>query len=189
MSALPPPPPPGTNYLAVIVPGLTLSLLGAFFGGLLIPLLIFLFLFTNRAARRHPVFIVNVTIVVFGLALAALNVSEQWKDMATPNESPGNSLIFANIIFDIVSPLFINSILLFRLLAFYPRITTPRSTIVKVLIFPVLVKCGRFISVTLSLHEMNQTNGNDSITTLATQLWFRNPYMISEWSLQIAGNL
>ncbi|KAG6834411.1 hypothetical protein H0H93_009784 [Arthromyces matolae] len=67
--------------------------------------------------------------------------------------------------------------------------TTPRSTFVKVLTFPVLVKCGRLASISLFLRQMNQTNGQGSIAILAGQLWFRNPYMISEWSLQVADNL
>ncbi|KAG6865082.1 hypothetical protein C0991_005226 [Blastosporella zonata] len=188
MSAFPPPP-PGMNYLAVIQPGLTFSLLGAFFGGLLIPLFIFLFLFTNPAARRHPVFILNVVIVIFGFALAVINVGEQWKNLVTPNNPPTDSLIFANIVFDVFSPLLIDSVLLFRLLAFYPRMITPRSTFIKVLAFPVFVKCGRLISVTLFLHQMNQTDGENSVTILANKLWFRNPYLISEWSLQITDNL
>ncbi|KAG6823831.1 hypothetical protein H0H93_003027, partial [Arthromyces matolae] len=36
---------------------------------------------------------------------------------------------------------------------------------------------------------MNQTDGQGSIAILAGKLWFRNPYMISEWSLQVADNL
>ncbi|KAG6816332.1 hypothetical protein H0H93_008184 [Arthromyces matolae] len=182
-------PPPGTNYIAVIQPGLTFSLLAAFFGGILIPLLIFLFLFTTPAARRHPVFILNVAIVIFGLAFAGLNVGEQWKSMVTPDSPPGDKLIFATIVFDVILPIIIDSVLLFRLLAFYPPMTTPRATFIQVLTFPVLVKCGRLASVTLFLHQMNQTDGQGSIAILAGQLWFRNPYMISEWFLQIADNL
>ncbi|KAG6909196.1 hypothetical protein DXG01_001710 [Tephrocybe rancida] len=183
------PPPPGLNYLAVIEPALTFSLLGAFFGGLLVPLCIFLFLFSNPVARRHPVFILNLAIVVLGLALAAVNVGQEWSNLVTPLKGVPESLTLANITLDVLSPMIIDSVLIFRLLAFYPRITTPRSTFIKILAFPVIIKCARFTCVTIFLHNLGQTDGQGSITTLAAKTWFRNPYLVSEWSLQIADNL
>ncbi|KAG6834840.1 hypothetical protein H0H93_007032 [Arthromyces matolae] len=109
--------------------------------------------------------------------------------MVTPERPPTDSLIYANIVISVLSPLVIDSVLLFRLLAFYPVLTTARITFLKVLAFPILVKCGRLASVTLFLHQMNQTSGQNSIGVLAEKLWFRNHYMISEWSLQMADNL
>jgi hypothetical protein len=58
-----------------------------------------------------------------------------------------------------------------------------------VLTFPVVVKCARFSCVTIFLVKLGRTNGQGSITTLAAKTWFRNPYLVSEWSLQILDNL
>ncbi|KAG6808414.1 hypothetical protein H0H92_004232 [Tricholoma furcatifolium] len=181
--------PAGLNYIAVIEPALTFSLLGAFFGGLLVPLLIFLFLFSNPTARRHPVFILNFAIIILGLALAAVNVGQEWMNMVTPDVPVPQSLTLANITLDVISPMIIDSVLLFRLLAFYPRMTTPRKTFFVILAFPVIVKCARFTCVTIFLYHLGRTNGQGSITTLAAKTWFRNPWLTSEWSLQIADNL
>ncbi|KAG6856474.1 hypothetical protein H0H87_004053 [Tephrocybe sp. NHM501043] len=182
-------PPPGTNYLAVIEPSLTFALLGAFFGGLLVPLSIFLFLFSNPVARRHPVFILNLAIIILGLALAAVNVGQMWSTLVTPYKLIPESLTLANIALDVLSPMIIDSVLIFRLLAFYPRMTTPRSTFFAVLAFPVVIKSARFICVTIFLHKLGKTDGQGSVTVLAQKTWFRNPYLVSEWSLQIADNL
>ncbi|KAG6856472.1 hypothetical protein H0H87_004051 [Tephrocybe sp. NHM501043] len=183
------PPPPGTNYLSVIENSLTFALLGAFFGGLLVPLLIFLFLFSKPVARRHPVFLLNVAAVILGLTLAALNVGQMWGALVTPTKPVPESLTLANIALNVFSPMIIDSVLLFRLLAFYPRMTTPTRRIVMVLIFPVIIKCGRFICVTMFLHKLGQTDGQGSVIILATKIWFRNPYLVAEWALQIADNL
>jgi len=168
---------------------LTFSLLGAFFGGLLLPLLIILSLFSTPTARRHPVFILNVAIILLGLALAAVNVGQEWSNLVTPTVPIPDKLTLANIALTVISPMIIDSVLIFRLVAFYPSISTPRSTLVKVLAFPVIVKTARFICVTLFLHRLGQTDGQGSITILAAKTWFRNPYLVSEWSLQIADNL
>jgi len=185
----PPPPPPGLNYLAVIEPAVTFSLLGAFFGGILIPLLIFLFLFSTPASRGHPVFVLNVAIILLGLALAAVNVGQEWSNLVTPTKAVPQSLTLTNITLDVLSPMIIDSVLLFRLLAFYPRISTPSSTFIKVLAFPVIVKSARFACVTIFLQRLGRENGHGSITTLAAQTWFRNPFLVSEWSLQILDNV
>ncbi|KAG6887516.1 hypothetical protein C0995_014712, partial [Termitomyces sp. Mi166 len=189
MSDGPSPPPPGLNYIVVIEPALVFSLLGAFFGGILVPLLIVLFLFTKPVARKHPVFVLNVAIIVLGMALAAVNVGQEWSNLVTPTKPVPQSLTLANIALDVLSPMIIDSVLVFRLLAFYPRITTSRKTFVMVLAFPVVVKCARFSCVTIFLYNLGRTNGQGSITELAAKTWFRNSYLVSEWSLQIADNL
>lgn len=185
----PPLPPPGLNFLAVVQPALTFSLLGAFFGGILIPMLLFLFLFSTPVSRRHPVFMVNVAIILLGLTLAAVNVGQEWSNLVTPTKPVPQSLTLTNITLNVLSPMIIDTVLVFRLLAFYPRITTPRSTIVKVLIFPVIVKCARFGCVVTFLTKLANTNGHGSITTLAAATWFQNPFLVSEWTLQILDNV
>ncbi|KAG6909187.1 hypothetical protein DXG01_001701 [Tephrocybe rancida] len=85
----------------------------------------------------------------------------------------------------------IDSVLVFRLLAFYPSICTPRRTYFMVLAFPVTVKCARLTCVTLFLHNIGQarTDGPGGIFTVVGGFWYRNPYLVAEWSLQIADNL
>jgi len=47
-------------------------------------LLIFLFMFSTPASRAHPVFLLNVCIVVLGLGLAAINVGQEWSNLTAP---------------------------------------------------------------------------------------------------------
>ncbi|KAG6843171.1 hypothetical protein H0H87_007198 [Tephrocybe sp. NHM501043] len=183
------PPPPGTNYLSEIEPSVIFSLLGAFFSGLLVPPCIFLILFTKPVARRHPVFILNLAIVILGLALAGINVGQEWSTLVDPTRPIPQSLTVANITLNTLPPIIIDSVLIFRLLAFYPSMITPLKARVMVLIFPVLVKSARLVSIILFLHKLAGENGEGSVTVLSQKTWFRNPYLASEWSLQIADNL
>ncbi|KAJ3859188.1 hypothetical protein EV359DRAFT_23063, partial [Lentinula novae-zelandiae] len=182
-------PPPGLNYIAIIEPGVTFSLLGAFFCGMLLPLLVLLLLFSSSTARRHPVFLLNIFIIVLGLGLGAVNVGQEWSNMVTPLVAIPDSLTLANIALNTCSPVIIDSVLLFRILAFYPRMTTALSTYIGVLAFPIAIKIGRFVCVTIFLYHLGRVNGHGSITSLAAQSWYRNPYLMSEWCLQMADNL
>ncbi|KAJ7250591.1 hypothetical protein C8J57DRAFT_676979 [Mycena rebaudengoi] len=182
-------PPPGLNYIAVIAPALTFSLLGAFFGGILLPLLVFLFAFSTPTSRSHPVFIINAGIILLGMGLAAVNVGQEWSNLVTPTVPIPDSLTLANIALTVISPLVIDSVLIFRYIAFYPPRSTSRSTYVKILAFPVIVKTGRLICDTIFLVKLGRTDGEGSITVLAAKTWFRNPYLVAEWSLQIFDNV
>lgn len=180
--------PPGLNYIVVIEPGLVFSLLGSYFSGALVPLLIFLFMFSPKAARTHPVFLLNVFIIVLGLTLGAVNVGQEWITMTSPSTVIPDGLMHANITLSVLSPMIIDSVLIFRVLAFFPRITTKWTTYVLVLMFPVAVKIGRFIAVVNFLHRLGQAKG-DGIAVLAAQIWFRNPFLVAEWCLQMCDNL
>ncbi|KAG6909190.1 hypothetical protein DXG01_001704 [Tephrocybe rancida] len=186
-----PAPPPGWDHVGVTQTALTFCLLGAFFGGLLVPLFVFLLLFSKPVTRRHPVFIINLAIVVLGLALAAINVGQEWTNLVTPIKGVPTSLTLANIALNTFPSMIIDSVLLFRLLAFYPSICTPRRTYFIVLAFPITVKCARLTCVTLFLYNVGRTStdGPGDIFTVVESFWYRNPYLVAEWSLQIADNL
>ena len=54
------------------------------------------------------------------------------------------------------------------------------------LALPSVVKCGRFIVVVMYLHWFTHSSGNLPNVQLAAELtWSINPYIISEWSIQM----
>jgi hypothetical protein len=98
-------------------------------------------------------------------------------------------LLTSIIAFAIVPPLFIDLILFFRILAFYPVNITPTSQLIAILALPAIVKCGPFIVVVMYLHQFTHSGGNLPNVLLAAELsWPRNTYIISELSLQMSDS-
>lgn len=190
MDQFPPPPPPGLNYIAAIRPSLNFILVLTPLGAVLVPLVLTLLFLSTPRARRHPVFILNILACCSGICEAAINAALETKQILYPLEPVSKGLLTAVIAFSIVSPVFIDSILLFRVLAFYPPHVTPRRTLAAILALPILVKCGRFVAVVMYLHQFTHSSGLLPNVLLAAQsTWPRNPYIMTEWSLQMVDNL
>lgn len=188
-SFFPPPPPPGLNYIDAIRPSLNFILVLTPLGAVLVPLIITLFVFSPPRSRRHPVFILNVLACCSGIAEAAINAALETKQILYPLEPVSKTLLTSVIAFAIVSPLFIDSILLFRILAFYPIEITPITTLIAIFAFPILVKCGRFAVVVMYLNSFTKGSGNlPNVLLAAASTWPRNPYIMAEWTMQMADN-
>lgn len=185
----PPPPPEGLNYIAAIRPSLNFILVLTPLGSVLVPLILTLYFFSTPNSRRHPVFILNILACCSGICEAAINAALEVKQIIYPLEPVSPSLLTAVIAFSTVSPLFIDSILLFRILAFYPPYRTPRRTLIAIFALPLLVKCGRFTAVVMYLHSFTHSSGRlPSILLAAESTWPKNPYIITEWTLQMTDN-
>ena len=187
--SLPPPPPEGLNYIAAIRPSLNFILLQTSLGSVLVPLIITLYFFSTPYSRRHPVFILNILACCSGICAAAVNAALEIKQIIYPLQPVSPSLLEAAIAFATLSPLFIDSILLFRILAFYPPYRTPKRILAGIFAFPLLVKCGRFTAVVMYLHSFTHSSGRlPSIFLAAESSWPKNPYIIAEWTLQMLDN-
>ena len=187
--SFPPPPPEGLNYIAAIRPSLNFILVLTPLGSVLVPLIITLYFFSTPNSRRHPVFILNILACCSGICEAAINAALEVKQIIYPLQPVSPSLLTAVIAFATVSPLFIDSILLFRILAFYPPYRTPKRILIGIFAFPLLVKCGRFTAVVMYLHSFTHSSGRlPSILLAAESTWPKNPYIITEWTLQMLDN-
>ena len=155
----PPPPPVGLNYTAAIRPSLNFILVLTPLGAVLVPLILILFFSSTPQSRRHPVFIFNILACCSGICEAAINAALETKQILYPLEPASKSLLTSVIAFAIVSPVFIDSILLFRILAFYPLGSTPTFQLLTIFSLPVLVKSERFIAVVLYLNQFTHTGG------------------------------
>lgn len=187
--SLPPPPPPGLNYIDAIRPSLNFILVLTPLGAALVPLVITLLFFSTPEVRRRPVFILNILACCSGIVEAALNATLETKQILYPLQPVSEALLTAVIAFAIISPVFIDSILLFRVLAFYPPHRTHKHVLFGVLLLPVVVKSGRFVAVVLYLNSFTRGSGQLSSVLLAAEsTWPRNPYIMTEWSLQMIDN-
>ncbi|KAI6037721.1 hypothetical protein EDC04DRAFT_2112489 [Pisolithus marmoratus] len=156
----------------------------------LVSLLVVLFVFSTADLRRRLIFRLNVIAICFTLILGVLNFVVSGSAILRPFNPIPDSLYVATIVFAIFPPVFYDSILLTRLLALYPVERTPMSTLVRVLAFPLCVKCGRLLVLSLYIHQyLIITPDLTSLTMHAEATWFRNPYLTTEWTLQTFDNL
>lgn len=183
------PPPPGLNYTEVIRPSLNFILVVTPLGAILIPLIIVLFVFSPPQARRHPVFILNILACCTGIAEAIINAVLETNQILFPLEPISKCLLTSIVTLAIVSPLFVDSILLFRILAFYPYEMTPTTTLVAIFGFPLLVKCGRFTAIVMYLISFTKGSAKAPDLFMAASMgWPKNPYIIAEWTMQMVDN-
>ena len=187
--ALPPPPPPGLNYIAAIKPSLTFILVVTPLGSLTVPVIALLIFFSTPLSRRQPVFILNIFACLLGLTEAFLNATLEYKSIVFPLKPVPQAMFTSTIVFAVLSPVIVDSILLTRVLAFYPRRTSTNLQRFGVLALPLLIKSGRFISVVLYLHQYSvETRDLGSVLLVGAKSWPKNPYITSEWILQIVDN-
>ncbi|KAI5995814.1 hypothetical protein F5J12DRAFT_368258 [Pisolithus orientalis] len=156
------------------------------FCGCLLTLLVILFAFSTPASRSLLVFKLNVVAILVALVTSILNGYINARGLLDPFAPEiAFSICFTFALFALGSPLFYDSILLLRVLAFYPIRSTPPLMLAKVLTVPILVKCGRLVCLSLFLHDYYVKS---AIYGPATD-WFRNPYVTSEWVLQVIDNM
>ncbi|KAI6122363.1 hypothetical protein EDD16DRAFT_1781914 [Pisolithus croceorrhizus] len=175
-----------TEFIDAVRPQYVLVVAVAPFCGCLLTLLAILFAFSSPASRSLLVFKLNVIAIlvalVTGILIGYINTLVLLEPFAS---GPTLSLSFTFAFFALCSPLFYDSILLLRVLAFYPTRSTPLRTLVKVLAVPILVKCGRLVCLSLFLHGYYVSSVENGPVTN----WFRNPYVTSEWVLQVTDNM
>ncbi|KAI6096757.1 hypothetical protein F5141DRAFT_1152214 [Pisolithus sp. B1] len=156
----------------------------------LVTLLVVLSVFSTQESRRRPAFYLNIIAISTALVLSILSGITSGRAILYPFSPTGKGIYIATIFFALFPPVFYDSMLLTRLLALYPINVTSRSTFFKIFIFPVCIKCGRLIVLSLYLYEFVQsTKLLRSLEQHAHATWFRNPYITAEWAMQILDNL
>ncbi|KAI6108896.1 hypothetical protein EDD16DRAFT_56223 [Pisolithus croceorrhizus] len=156
----------------------------------LVTLLVVLFVFSTAKSRRTLIFRLNVIAICFALVLGVLNFIVSGNAILRPFSPVPESLYVAAIIFALFPPIFYDSILLTRLLVLYPKERTPLSTLVCILAFPICVKCGRLVVLSLYVRQyLISVPGVAPLMVQAEITWFRNPYVTTEWALQMLDNL
>ncbi|KAI6038864.1 hypothetical protein EDC04DRAFT_1843172 [Pisolithus marmoratus] len=143
---------------------------------------------STKESRCRLAFQLNALAICLVLMTSILTGLTNGKAIVDPFNPVSNSVYLASIVFTIFPPLLYDSILLTRLFALYPPSNTPLATLLKISAFPICVKCTRVVILTLFLNDFVRTATTEGLTLAATSTWFHNPYLISEWAMQIADN-
>lgn len=168
------------NFILVLAP----------LGTILVPLTLILFVFSPSHSRRHPVFILNVLACCLGIIEVVVAIALNSSQILHPIRPLPKNLLTTVVVLTSVSPLLVDSILIFRIAAFYPFSMTPITTLVVVFGFPLLVKCGRFTAIVLFLNSFVKGIANlNNIFLGALPSWHQNPFLMAEWIMQIVDNV
>lgn len=181
-------PPPGTNYLATLDLAIPFLLTGTVLASFLIPILIALLVFSTPQTRRHPIFVLNILGIILGIAEGAVNIYLEVHTMLSPTVAPS---LIAGVAMPAVSffgPLVVESTLVVRLAAVYPRRTTPKVKFWCIILLPITLKIIRAVNVVIFLHRyVAAISGVGSTLAAGASLW-GNWQTKFEWILQAIDN-
>lgn len=185
----PPAPPPGTNFLAVIRPSLDDILIGHTFTIILIPLLIALFYFSSRASRRHPIFILNVITIMLALAVGGLLDARAYRAILFPSNPPPLSWNIAIGVLGAVQSILVDTILLLRLVAVYPKSYLGPSRFYLLITLPIILKALRIANLIAFIKALaDATKDPKTANLLIGEIWENKPYLKIEWFSQLFDN-
>lgn len=180
-------PPPGTNYLATLVISIPFLLTGTVLSSFLIPILIAVIVFSTPQTRRHPIFGLNVLGLLLGLTQGAVNIYLEVHTMLSPTVAELTGAVVSYPALAFFGPLVVESTLVIRLAAVYPRRTTPKVKYWMILLVPITFKVVRAINVAVFLrHYVVALHGGNSIAA-GESLWgdWQTKF---EWIMQAVDN-
>ncbi|KAI5985092.1 hypothetical protein EDD15DRAFT_1654434 [Pisolithus albus] len=162
------------------------------FSACVFTLFVLLLALSTKESRRRVVFRLNVLAICTALTTSILAGTCDVKAIINPYNPVSANVLIAAGAFVYFPPLLYDSILLTRLFALYPPASTPPATLIKIFAFPYCVKCARAVFISLCINDVMK-DVTVSVTGVLVQdvtaTWFRNPHIISEWTLQIADNV
>ncbi|EKM54747.1 uncharacterized protein PHACADRAFT_97703 [Phanerochaete carnosa HHB-10118-sp] len=180
------------GYAKGIRTPLGFALIGTIFASILVPILISLFYFSTPTTRRQPVFILNVVMILLGIAIAIWNdqLEVSLSAILHPTESISSTDFSAFGIFFGIAPWLAELVLALRLLIVFPPSQTPKAKLAAVFAFPVAVKIVRLSCLIVYYHHwIRETDHAASGLQAAETVDYRHsPYSKVEWFLQIFDN-
>lgn len=174
-----------SDYAESMRPSVNLILIVTPLGSVLVPLILTLFFFSTSQSRRHLVFILNILACCSGICEAIISVTIATKTILYPFDPISKALFTTSFAFTVVASLFSDSILMFRVLAFYPLSATPNGKLLAIFALPILAKCGRFFTAVMYLYQFTHVN---SLYVFLASNWSKNPYILVILSLQVIDN-
>ena len=178
-----------TNGVISLRHFLTVVLIVAPLGAILLPIICVLLFFTPSESRKRPVFILNILACLLGICQAIYFASLYSYVVLHPDKPVSHTTALAAIAILLTPSILIDSILLFRLLAFYPIQLTPRYTLVAILTPTFLFKAARLACLIAFLitYPVSRFDG-PSYATLPGLVWGRGPWIIALLALQALDN-
>ncbi|KAA1469996.1 hypothetical protein DENSPDRAFT_879377 [Dentipellis sp. KUC8613] len=168
---------------------LRVILIAAVLGCMLVPVLIFLVVLCPPHMRTRPVYILNLVACAIGICEATLCIVLMFLSITGPDGSVHKALILTTLVFTLIPTVFIDSILFFRMLAFYPAMLTTRRRLLVIIAFPVLCKFARLGTLTGSIIlYYRATSGLTHFDILIHSIWLPKPLFCISLILQMVDN-
>ncbi|KAH8813923.1 hypothetical protein DL96DRAFT_507265 [Flagelloscypha sp. PMI_526] len=185
---VPPTPPAGLNYTINVQHSMTLALLATMFASLLLPMLIALLFFASQhACRKTHIFWFNVAALTVGIVEAIYLVAIQLRSAIHPPLP--DPYILGWYVMSFYTPIFVECLLVFRLVAVY-RVGTTSPMLQRFMVgFPIFLKMFRFGVVTVLLAVWIACVNDRNIPVESGLMgWSRFPYPRIAWGLQLLDN-
>ncbi|KAF8189770.1 hypothetical protein K438DRAFT_1592698, partial [Mycena galopus ATCC 62051] len=158
--------------LGGIQPSLSLLMIGTVWSSMLIPLLVILLVFSNAGIRRKPLFIMNFISVLAGIVLGILNVYLEATAILSPLTPISASAFIGFTSLVLYLPVFMDTILIFRLFAVYPPQTISWPCRLVVFGPPILFKIIRVSNLIVFLVKWTRlVRGHDNPLEAGQALW------------------
>ncbi|KAI6032527.1 hypothetical protein EDC04DRAFT_2898121 [Pisolithus marmoratus] len=177
-------------FTNAIRPSFNYFVVNTAFSACLFTLFLVLLALSTNESRRRLVFRLNLLAICLVLTMGALMGLTTGKAVVDPFNQVSTGVFVTGITFLVFPPLLYDSILLTRLLALYPPSSTAAATLVKILAFPLCIKCARVVIITIGLRSyIGSGMTTEALVQDEPAIWFRNPYLIAEWTMQIVDNM
>ncbi|PFH45385.1 hypothetical protein AMATHDRAFT_51682 [Amanita thiersii Skay4041] len=183
-------PPPGLNYLLVVQPTLGLMMAELVGTAILVPLLIILLFFSTKQLRRKQIFTLNVISILLGLSTGISSTLVLRQGIINPTK-PLTSVQYALLGYSIlIIPIFVESILLFRLLVVYPYHAIPLCIFLMIFIPLGYIKVARVVNISLFAgHIFSLTKAGLSPIVAIQVGWTKESvFAKTAWFLQVIDN-
>ncbi|KAI6031196.1 hypothetical protein BKA83DRAFT_4197121 [Pisolithus microcarpus] len=159
------------------------------FSASLFTLFVVLLALSTKESRRRLVFRLNVLAICLVLTMGILVGFSNGKVILNPFYSLPASVPIAGVFFTFLPPLLCDSILLTRLFALYPPSSTRPAILLKIFAFPFCIKCARVVVLSLLFNNFVRSTTTADGASSSSSFWYRNPYLIAEWTMQMADNM
>ncbi|PFH45066.1 hypothetical protein AMATHDRAFT_72036 [Amanita thiersii Skay4041] len=185
-----PPPPTGLNYLLIINPSLSILMTELVGTAILLPLLIILFFFSTKQLRWKPIFILNVISILLGMTMGIIGIWAMYQGITNPHK-PISSAHYGVIgVLITIVPLFVETILMFRILAVYPYHATSKWLFTLIFLPLTLLKIARLVNISIYIkHYLDILNSFEDPIIAGQVAWSSvGPNPKIEWILQVVDN-
>ncbi len=168
---------------------LTVILIVAPLGATLVPIIGTLIFFAPGESRKRPVFLLNILACLLGICQAVFFACLNSSVLLHPDKFVSHTTLIVAIAVLLAPPILADSILLFRLLAFYPIQLTPRKTFIAILAPTSLVKAAR-LACLIAFIVTYPVSRLDAPGYVAVRglVWGRGHWVIAVFALQALDN-
>ncbi|PFH46139.1 hypothetical protein AMATHDRAFT_156174 [Amanita thiersii Skay4041] len=182
-------PPPGLNFISVVQPSLGILIAALTGTAILVPLWVILFFFSTKQLRRKPIFIMNVISIMLGVTLGISTTYIMYQEITNPQSSFGHVMPACQCLITI-TPSFVESILLFRLLAVYPYHATSSCVFISIFFPLICIKIARVVSVAMFVYHFVVVYDEAASPFNALQVvWLNQIHFLKiEYLLQVIDN-